>query len=298
MPRLSVCVPVYNSEDTVERSLDSILAQSFRDFECIVVDNHSDDTTAERAERYTVDQRLRLVRNESNIGLVGNHNKCLHLARGELLQFVHGDDWLLPDCFSRLVPRFSAGNVGLAFAPRRVESTDAQWHARYAQLHRPLEPLEPVNSGPQIVRRFVAGGAVGNWIGEPTSVMVRRELLVAVGGFRPQLPTLQDIDAWLRILARADAAWVDEELTVRWHHDNSFTAHHDTTRTGSLDHLWLLSGLAHNTDLDAKVRLRALTLWARGTLGIARTTLSFPKEQRTNRFHQLGEHIRAVCTRR
>ena len=119
MPKVSVCIPVYNSADTVARSITSVLSQSYQDFECVVVDDHSADSTVEKVEAFT-DERVRIVRNESNIGVVGNHNECLRQARGELIQFVHGDDWLLPGCLERLVPTFEGHNVGLAFAPRHV----------------------------------------------------------------------------------------------------------------------------------------------------------------------------------
>ncbi|GCE36406.1 Glycosyltransferase PglI [Rhodococcus wratislaviensis] len=293
LPKVSVCIPVYDSADTVERCIDSVMSQSFRDFECVVVDNHSSDSTLAKVSRFR-DGRLKVVRNEFNIGLVGNHNKCVRLAQGELIQFVHGDDWLLPHCLERLVPTFEVGNVGLAFAPRRVDTDDDVWKARYGRLHTPLEPLGPINDGRDIVKMFVLAGAEGNWIGEPTSVMFRRDLLVEVGGFRPQLPRLQDIDAWLRLLARSDAAWIDEALSVRWHHSNTYTAQHETTGAASLDHLWLLSGLARNTDLAGAVRVRASGLWTRAILGNSRAILSGPRALRVTRFRQLVAHVRVA----
>ena len=178
---------MYNGAATVERSIESVLAQSYRDFECVVVDNNSTDATVEKVAAFT-DQRVRLVRNKTNIGLVGNHNKCVQVARGQLIQFVHSDDWLLPQCLEKLVPAFDAPNVGIAFARRRVETTDASWKARYGRLDGPLQPLSAVNDGRELVRRYLAAGGDGNPIGEPTSVMVRRETLIAAGGFRPEVP--------------------------------------------------------------------------------------------------------------
>jgi glycosyltransferase involved in cell wall biosynthesis len=194
MPKVSVCIPVYNGAKTVVRSITSVLNQSYQNFECIVMDNHSTDSTVEIVEAFS-DKRIRIVCNESNVGLVANHNECLKRARGELIQFVHADDWLLPGCLERLVPTFETSSVGLAFAPRQVETDDIAWKARYGPLHSTLEPLLPVNNGPAVVRKYVQAGGQGNVIGEPTCVMVRRELLSAVGGFRRQSPQLMDIDA-------------------------------------------------------------------------------------------------------
>jgi glycosyltransferase involved in cell wall biosynthesis len=104
LPKVSVCIPVYNSADTIARSITSVLSQSYQDFECVVVDDHSTDSTVEKVEAFT-DARIRTVRNESNIGFIGNHNECLRQAHGELIQFVHGDDWLLPGCLGGAYPR-------------------------------------------------------------------------------------------------------------------------------------------------------------------------------------------------
>ena len=104
-------------------------------------------------------------------------------------------------------------------------------------------------------------GENGNPIGEPTSVMVRRETLIAAGGFRPQVPQLQDIDAWLRVLSRSDAYFffVDEELAVRWHHAGSATDAFGGSPT--LDKMWVLSDLIRSNELGWALRLRALSLW-------------------------------------
>ena len=296
MPKVSVCIPVYNTADTIARSITSVLSQSYQDFECVVVDNHSTDSTVEKVEAFT-DGRIRIVRNESNIGVARNHNECLRQAHGELIQFVHGDDWLLPECLERLVPTFEARNVGLAFAPRRVETDNMAWKAQYGELHTALEPLLPVNSGPELVRRHVVAGAVGNSIGEPTCVMVRRDLLVAVGGFRPQAAQLMDIDVWLRILARSDAAWINEPLSVRWHHPGSVTDSHERAGSALSDQLWLTSRLALNTDLERSIRMRALALWARELMRGSAALITAPPNHRATRFRKLTAHIRNVGSR-
>jgi glycosyltransferase involved in cell wall biosynthesis len=277
MVKLSVCIPVYNGATTVGRSIESVLAQSFRDFECIVLDNNSSDETAAKAEAFT-DPRVRLVRNVTNIGMVGNHNKCVQIARGQLIQFVHADDWLLPRCLEKLVPAFDAPNVGLAFARRRVETTDTSWKDRYGRLDGPLQPLSQVNEGSELVRKYLAAGADGNPIGEPTSVMVRRETLIAAGGFRPEVPQLQDVDAWMRVLSRCDAAFVDDELAVRWHHSGSATD--DFAGSATLDKLWVLSDIFRTYELGRAVRARALSLWLKTFVGCPAVVFQAPRDQR------------------
>ena len=86
---------MYNNSATIQRGLRSILDQDGVDFEIVVVDDDSTDDCAAVAAAMLRPQD-RLIRNQSRLGLNANHNKCLEVARGDLIQFVHGDDWLLP----------------------------------------------------------------------------------------------------------------------------------------------------------------------------------------------------------
>jgi hypothetical protein len=291
-PTVSVCIPVYNGVGTIARAIDSVLAQTYDDFECIVVDNNSADSTVDCVQAYS-DPRIRIVRNLRNLGMVGNHNKCLAVARGRLIQFVHADDWLLPNCLAKLVPAFDDDNVGLAFAPRRVITADDSWKARFGSLEGRLRPLRAVNNGPDLIRRYLAAGADGNPIGEPTSVMLRRETLIAAGGFRRQVPQLQDIDAWLRMLTRCDAAFIEEELTVRWHHGG--TATEAFGGTAALDQMWVLSDLIHSQDLGMALRLRALGLWCKAFARCPKTVLMTPRGLRLTRANSIAAQARHLC---
>lgn len=180
MPKVTICVPVYNCEDSIDAAIASALEQTYSDFECLVVDNASTDSTVDRVMAFK-DPRIRVIRNTENVGPNANHNICIEHARGDLIQFLHSDDRLLPGCLAHLVPMFDDPRVGLAFARRRIESSDSGWVSHFAELHTPLEPLEAINDGMSIIRKYVDEGGRGNWIGEPTSVMVRTSLLREVG---------------------------------------------------------------------------------------------------------------------
>ncbi|WAC56752.1 glycosyltransferase [Gordonia sp. SL306] len=289
---LSVCVPLFNSADTVQKCLESVLSQSYGDFECLVVDNASTDSTVERVLQFD-DPRIRLVRNERNIGLVGNHNRCVELARGSVMQFVHGDDWLLPNCLELLLPFFDDPDVVLAFAPRIVETDDTEWKARYARLETPLAPLATINNGQELIRRYLDAGAGGNPIGEPTAVMVRRETLIKAGGFRVDVPQLQDIEAWLRVIALGHVAYVDDELTVRWHHSGSETDLHQGAP--SIDRMWVMTGLMNCRELDNSLRRRAFTLWLRSFAHVPEDLVRNPSGQRMQLLNRLARQLAATA---
>lgn len=100
-PLISVCVPMYNNAATIERCLRSVLDQHGVEFEIVIVDDQStDDGAAIAATLLRAGDRL--IRNDARLGLNGNHNRCLALARGDYIQFLHGDDWLLPGALQTL----------------------------------------------------------------------------------------------------------------------------------------------------------------------------------------------------
>ena len=95
-PKISVCIPVYNGSNYIAESIESVLAQTYKDFELIVVDNCSTDNTEEIVRNFN-DPRLEYFRNKKNLGIVGNHNHCLGVAKGEYICIWHHDDVMLPD---------------------------------------------------------------------------------------------------------------------------------------------------------------------------------------------------------
>jgi len=290
-PTVSICVPAFNAERTIDASIASALEQSFGDFECLIVDNASTDKTVDRVLAIE-DPRVRLLRNPSNCGPIANHNRCIAHARGTLIQFLHSDDRLLPDCLERLVPAFSDHRVGLAFARRRLESSDPTLKEAIGTLHTPLEPLDHVNDGKAIVRRYVERGSRGNWIGEPTSVMIRRSALQLVGGFDARQKSYSDMELWLRILSRFDAAWVDAELSVRVQHEDTLTAHYEDTDEAWLDRLWILTGLAHDRNLDRRTRFKAWQQWTVAVLKKIVRSQQAARGMRRARIEQLIQHVR------
>jgi hypothetical protein len=104
---------------------------------------------------------------------------------------------------------------------------------------------------------------------------------------------LQDVDAWLRMLTRCDAAFVEEELTVRWHHAG--TATETFGGTAALDQMWVLSDLIHSQDLGMPLRLRALGLWGKALARCPKTLLASPRGLRLTRARSFAAQARHLC---
>ena len=95
-PKVTVVIPVYNREKYVGIAVDSILSQTFPDFELLVIDDGSIDRSIDVVLSYS-DPRIRLVRNNTNLGVATTRNKGIQLARGEYLSFLDSDDWAFPE---------------------------------------------------------------------------------------------------------------------------------------------------------------------------------------------------------
>ncbi|WP_041596220.1 glycosyltransferase family 2 protein [Halothece sp. PCC 7418] len=103
-PRVSIGLPVYNGERFLRETLDSILAQTFEEFELIISDNASTDKTAEICQEYLAkDQRVRYFRNSENLGAARNYNRTFELATGQYFKWAAGDDLLAPEYLERCV---------------------------------------------------------------------------------------------------------------------------------------------------------------------------------------------------
>ncbi|MBC8109196.1 MAG: glycosyltransferase family 2 protein [Anaerolineae bacterium] len=150
-PRLSVGVPVYNGERYIARTLESLLNQTYRDFELIICDNGSTDRTADICCEFAArDSRIQFHRADRNLGVVRNFNRCVELARGELFHWHAADDMAEPTLLEKCVAVLDADqSVVLAFArtmlidendrrtvPRDydAQADDPRAHARFSNL--------------------------------------------------------------------------------------------------------------------------------------------------------------------
>ena len=125
-PKLSIGLPVFNAERYLVQALDSILAQTFSDFEVIVSDNASTDRTQSICEAYQrKDPRIRYVRNESNIGAAANFNQTVHMARGEYFRWAADDDVIEPTYLERCIELLEA-NPDAAVCQTKVRIIDGE----------------------------------------------------------------------------------------------------------------------------------------------------------------------------
>lgn len=200
-PSVSVCVPVFNGGKYIASCLKSVLAQTWDDFELVIIDNRSEDDTLDIVRRFD-DPRIRLLVNDANLGMEGNWNRCLEEAQADLIKLLPADDVLDPECLAEQVRLLNASDnddVVLTFCRRRViDDADATLLTRGASFKRNRRL-----NGRKLIRQCARRGT--NLIGEPGAVLFRKRDVAATGKFNGDIPYLIDLDYWSRLLLRGDA---------------------------------------------------------------------------------------------
>jgi len=135
LPLVSICIPTWNRAGLVGDAIRSALAQTYPAVEVIVVDNASTDNTAEVLASLH-DPRLRFERNGKNLGLFGNFNRCIALAKGSLIHILHSDDTIPPGFTQACVDVFLAHpEVGMTFTPAVVMGAAPGWQPATGVRH-------------------------------------------------------------------------------------------------------------------------------------------------------------------
>ncbi len=197
MPRVSVVMSVYNGERYLGKAIESILAQTFRDFEFIIVDDGSTDGTPALLNNYD-DARIILVRNEQNIGLTRSLNKGIRIAQGDYLARQDADDVALPERLAAQVS-FLDEHPGIGVVGTWVMCID--------ESGQPIKLIRAPASPTLIGWLLLFGPCLIH-----PSVMLRRSCLEGDAVYRPEIPYAQDYDLWVRLSAKTQLANLPEIL--------------------------------------------------------------------------------------
>jgi glycosyltransferase involved in cell wall biosynthesis len=200
-PLVSICIPTYRGAHYLGSAIQSVLNQSFTDFELLILDDNSPDCTPEVVARYD-DPRIHYFRNHSNLGPEGNWNLGVKLAKGTYFKLLPHDDVLMPDCLESQVKILEADDnqqISLVFGCRQI--IDAQGNVLMAR--GPGRERTGLINGKRLVQRCIRAGT--NLIGEPGAGLCRRETMGKVGFYDARFAFVVDLDYWFRLLQHGDA---------------------------------------------------------------------------------------------
>lgn len=206
-PELSVCLPVYNAGAHLHPAIGSVLDQDYENFELIVVDDCSTEPTEDALAKFD-DRRLRFVRNEQNLGLPANWNRCIELAGGEFIAIFHQDDLMLPGNLRRKVEMLR-DNPSMGYVYSDIVTIDETGQT-IGGHYIPQPDADLVMPGCQV---FEMVAATGDPIACP-AVIVRAECYRQFGLFDTRLPYATDLEMWLRIAAQRTVGFIAEPLVA------------------------------------------------------------------------------------
>ncbi|MDE6968878.1 MAG: glycosyltransferase [Eubacterium sp.] len=198
--KVSVCIPVYNGEKYITQAVESVLSQTYKDYELLIVDNHSTDHTLEKVTRFS-DERIRLIKNDKNYGMLENWNICLRQARGEYIQILCADDFLEPECLEgkvRILEKYQ--DVVLVFGSSKVVNAEGKLILKRRPFHKNV-----ISDGQKMAKRSFR---TGNIYGEPSNVMFRRKAAEKAGEFSVTLCGSADWEFWIRLSLEGRTAYI------------------------------------------------------------------------------------------
>jgi glycosyltransferase involved in cell wall biosynthesis len=216
-PLVTIAIPTFNRASLLKECVRCALSQTYEHFEVLVSNNASSDDTREMLNGFS-DERLRVIEQETNIGLLPNWNACVTAAKGDYIVVVSDDDriapWMLTRCISLMkeqpeipivvtLSNLHSGSLGKTFPALESKSL-----------------VTGIQDGTEVLTQYLTDEISITMC----SVMLRTELLRERGGFPLYLPHTADVAAWAPLLLLGKVGFVNEACATFTYHGNSETA--------------------------------------------------------------------------
>lgn len=224
-PLVSIVTPTYNHEKYIAQCIESVLAQTYDNWEQIIIDDGSSDRTSEIIKKYK-DSRIHYIRQE-NLGiwqLAKTYNKALDLSRGDFIAILEGDDCWPEDKLEKQLPYFNNNKVVLSWGrgilidanSKIIGEISPQNFDRYQEIYQ--------NTPPGMALRKLL---LTNFLNPTVTVIVRRKALIEIGGFKqPSGVPYVDFPTWLEICLKGEFCFVNETLGYWRRHSSQITSAH------------------------------------------------------------------------
>jgi len=260
MPRVTVLLPVYNAEKYIKEAIESMLNQTFKDFELLIINDGSTDNSMKIITSFK-DGRIRLTVNEKNEGLIFTLNRGIDLAQGKYIARMDADDISMPERLEKQV-EFMDNNsdIGVVGTWTMTESKEKKFIGKYYARSAEIK----------------AGFLFSTSLAHPT-VMIKKE---ALGNFRydANFKHAEDYDLWTRMADSVNFANLPEVLLIHRKHDESVSSTYTNIQIdnaleirkrqlkkigikASAEELTLHSSLRSQSGMDSKIFIEKLSVW-------------------------------------
>lgn len=199
-PLVSVIIPVYNREKTIKRAIESVLNQTYKNIEIVVIDDCSTDNTSEILHQYINDIRVKIYYQEENVGANRARNRGIGVAQGEYIAFQDSDDEWLPWKLEKQIAYMQEKGYLVSYSSYQLFEDG---EVRIVPSDVQVEELSGEKLKEKLKRR--------NTIGTPT-LIVHRRVFEKIGRFDENMPRLQDYELMIRIVNCFEVGYINEPL--------------------------------------------------------------------------------------
>lgn len=206
-PLVSILIPAWGCRPYIGEAVESALGQTYDNFEVVVTEDCGTDGTYEEACRFR-DSRLRVYRNDRNLGQYGNKNRALALARGSLLKYLDGDDVLEPDAVSFLVDAWRRSGPGTAVVFAGFTAIDPQGRFVARPCRWGIEGRRP---GLAVLDHVLRAQLPGSRFGNVSPHLLERRALELAAGFPADNASPGDVETFCKLLAIGDVFFTEHE---------------------------------------------------------------------------------------
>jgi glycosyltransferase involved in cell wall biosynthesis len=206
LPLVSICIPVYNGEPYINKTLNSAISQTYKNLEIIIFDNCSTDKTAKIIKSFN-DKRITYHINDKNYGMFINWQKCLEAANGEYIKLLNADDLLKPNTIE-VQADILINNPDVSLC---ITATNVINEFDDITMKRQLYKKSLKINGRIIAKKTLLNGR--NIYGELSSILFRRDKSRQVGNFTEELKYSCDLDYFMRLSYIGDVYYINEFLS-------------------------------------------------------------------------------------
>lgn len=267
-PLVSICIPTYNGQKFIAEAMDAAIKQTYRPLEIVVSDDASKDATLEIIKSFQnkTDIPIHIFTHKPS-GIGANWNHSIKKSNGEYIKFLFQDDTMESNCIEKMVKyAVKSNNIGLVYSKRNFiynenDKKNIEWIKLFGNLHLSWHKNNivdgKINKGVDLLKDDSLLSFPENKIGEPTAVLLKKEVFEKVGYFSENLRQTLDIEFWYRLMKHYDIIFIDTKLVSFRLHEMQTTSVNKNEKLNEED-LFLKSmydNLFWKLSLSTKIKL-------------------------------------------